>query len=1028
MRSVISYTLLLLPLLLLPVSTLAQVSLEGPLSGTLEDTLYVVEGNISVAAGDSLFIAAGARFEFTTFANFTILGRIEAVGTEEDSIYFVSDDAGTAWGSLTLQGGHEDSSRFEYAYFSGATQGAINCQGGANPILHHLDFIGNEGAYGAGVACSGSNPRISYCLFQNNTASVKAGGLYITSASPHVAHCDFIDNDGGNWGGGINIYGASSPLIEHCTISGNVAGSTGGGIHASGGTPTLRYCVIENNDAPNYGGGINLYNGAEALIEYCLITGNTVGIGGAGIYHTRSQSHIRYCTVVGNSADSYGGGICFYNSDSATVFGCIVTDNTGTGGFYNTDSRVLAGFNAVYMNDGSQFTGNWPAWINTNLIENANGDDCDLMYNIQTDPELDGDYQLTSTSPCIDAGDWRGDDDPDGTLPDMGAFYFEHDDSPDPPGSPGTVTVEATAQLQYASDHSGIQVLFVPLSPYGVRDSVLTEEAGSFSIDLPIGVYDIEYSLEGYQSVTLTQQGVHNSLNIPAQTLPLDPISGALSGTLGPGIFEVDDTLRVLEGDTLTILPGTTVYFDSAVGFVVDGVLIAEGTEEELIRFYPSANDFWQGIQMEGEAAGGSRFQWCEFTYTYPHSVAILACSPEFEDVVFYNSSAGQTMGASAFVSGECMPVFNRCHFFGNTSDYGGAAVGCQDYTTAVFQNCTFAANSSEYGSCVMILNSAPTFNSCLFTNNDGNFVIGIWTSPSAAFEHCLINDDNDAYYADELPDGLGVVNTVNTNGDSTDMFMNLYRDAAMGQITYAWAYLSPHSPAINAGDPDLALDPDGTLPDIGVHPLFHAGPGSRFDERDHEFGETNDSTAVTWRCPVLNTGYEDLVIHEWSCTDTAFSVEGEDSLVIEPGMWDSLTVWFEAEEDGDYTGLLALATNNPLLPEVTINLTGTIRTNAAGDPSQRELPEEFAIAGAYPNPFNSRLSVVVGLPEAGRLSVDVFNILGQRAARLTDASFAAGYHTFALQAHGMATGLYVVKATLGNGRQAVMKKVVLVK
>ena len=67
-----------------------QIYLSGPLSGVLEDTTYVVTGDITVEAGDSLVIEAGAELNFTVDTKFTVNGYLSAVGTTEDSIYLAS--------------------------------------------------------------------------------------------------------------------------------------------------------------------------------------------------------------------------------------------------------------------------------------------------------------------------------------------------------------------------------------------------------------------------------------------------------------------------------------------------------------------------------------------------------------------------------------------------------------------------------------------------------------------------------------------------------------------------------------------------------------------------------------------------------------------------------------------------------------------------------------------------------------------------------------------------------------------------
>ncbi len=63
-----------------------------------------------------------------------------------------------------------------------------------------------------------------------------------------------------------------------------------------------------------------------------------------------------------------------------------------------------------------------------NVTTNVNGDSCDAYFNIQENPlfadTAAGNYHLTEDSPCIDAGDPSSPLDPDGTIADIGAYYY----------------------------------------------------------------------------------------------------------------------------------------------------------------------------------------------------------------------------------------------------------------------------------------------------------------------------------------------------------------------------------------------------------------------------------------------------------------------------------------------------------------------------------------------------------------------------------------------------------------------------
>ncbi len=89
-------------------------------------------------------------------------------------------------------------------------------------------------------------------------------------------------------------------------------------------------------------------------------------------------------------------------------------------------------------------------------------------------------------------------------------------------------------------------------------------------------------------------------------------------------------------------------------------------------------------------------------------------------------------------------------------------------------------------------------------------------------------------------------------------------------------------------------------------------------------------------------------------------------------------------------------------------------------------LPERYEITSLYPNPFNPVLTVVIGLPEPAFLKVDVFNVLGQRVAQLANERRQAGYHRFQLRGSHLASGVYLVRATVPGKLNEAMRVVLL--
>jgi Peptidase family M23/FG-GAP-like repeat/Secretion system C-terminal sorting domain len=90
------------------------------------------------------------------------------------------------------------------------------------------------------------------------------------------------------------------------------------------------------------------------------------------------------------------------------------------------------------------------------------------------------------------------------------------------------------------------------------------------------------------------------------------------------------------------------------------------------------------------------------------------------------------------------------------------------------------------------------------------------------------------------------------------------------------------------------------------------------------------------------------------------------------------------------------------------------------------ELPETFFLSQNYPNPFNPATSISFTLPKATHVSLEVYNILGQRVAQLVDADLPAGNHNSVWEADKQASGIYFYR--LRTEDADVTKKMVLMK
>jgi hypothetical protein len=148
---------------------------------------------------------------------------------------------------------------------------------------------------------------------------------------------------------------------------------------------------------------------------------------GSGISFTQTNnSTVNHCTICGNS----GSGI-YCDDSSPIIVNTIIEENTGAGGINIINSPNLSvTYNDLYNNQNGNFTGDSPPYLGHIITTNINGDSCDTYFNISEDPLFinpsNGDYHLQSNSPCIDAGDPNSPLDPDGTIADIGAYFYNH--------------------------------------------------------------------------------------------------------------------------------------------------------------------------------------------------------------------------------------------------------------------------------------------------------------------------------------------------------------------------------------------------------------------------------------------------------------------------------------------------------------------------------------------------------------------------------------------------------------------------
>ena len=98
--------------------------------------------------------------------------------------------------------------------------------------------------------------------------------------------------------------------------------------------------------------------------------------------------------------------------------------------------------------------------------------------------------------------------------------------------------------------------------------------------------------------------------------------------------------------------------------------------------------------------------------------------------------------------------------------------------------------------------------------------------------------------------------------------------------------------------------------------------------------------------------------------------------------------------------------------------------TVAKVSPSQ--VPVEFGLDGAFPNPFNSSTNISFGLPKESIVDLAVYDLVGRQIVRLAAGQIKAGRHAVVWHGDPTPSGIYIIR--LETGGKVLNRKVALIR
>ena len=208
-------------------------------------------------------------------------------------------------------------------------------------------------------------------------------------------------------------------------------------------------------------------------------------------------------------------------------------------------------------------------------------------------------------------------------------------------------------------------------------------------------------------------------------------LNGLISGELPVGEYIVSGDIIVDTDESLTLLPGTKLLFGGPFYFLVNGTLIAEGTEQDSIIFdsFNEGPNHWGGITFENASD---------------------------ESILDYISISGVNKSVTIFENENCI---------GNNIACRGAALSLISSSIAI-KNATISNNVGGESVTwrrpdgIYIKNSSPMMENILLTGNTSN--------QSSNDTRCAMYINNETY---SVPSAISITNLIIKNNEGYGLY-----------------------------------------------------------------------------------------------------------------------------------------------------------------------------------------------------------------------------------------------------------------
>jgi hypothetical protein len=472
------------------------------------------------------------------------------------------------------------------------------------------------------------------------------------------------------------------------------------------------------------------------------------------------------------------------------------------------------------------------------------------------------------------------------------------------------------------------------------------------------------------------------------------------------------------------------------------GGIYNESSSPSLTNCTFTLNSVSYGGGMYNSSSSSPGITSCTFTSNsvshYGGGIANATSSPILTNCTFTSNSAAS--GGGMYNSSSSSPSITNCTFTSNPANYGGGMFNSSSSSPGI-TSCTFTFNSASDGGGGMFnySSASPSLTNCTFSSNSANYGGGMYNeSSSTALTNCILwgneatNQGDEFYiydnaytttlsyscYANATGDvyiASGTFTATNNNITSDPMFVGSSINPAH---PYSIQGTSPCADAGNDSDNLQAYDIRGA----GYSRKLNKTTGGvgTIDMGAYEYKLNVDVLPVELTSFTASANGATVMLHWLTATEVNnFGFEIERLIKnekLEIKNWETIG-FIEGNGNSNSPKEYSFTDETIMAGKYSYRLKqidndGKFAYSDVVDVDIENLPTNYTLYQNYPNPFNPSTTIKFGLPKDGMVTLEVYNLIGEKVTTLVNKEMSAGYHTIDFNGSNLSSGIYLYKIT----------------